>query len=247
MSKETAVSVQTKTFQVPALTGEMGEIFKEEMDGLSVEFDRVKIPSGGQLAFEVPGETEDVDYVKELIGVIVDHHPVNSYWPESMSGENNPPDCSSNDGKYGEGDPGGDCATCYHNKWGSGANGKGKACKNMHRVYVLREGEMFPLLLTLPPTSIRNFSGFMAKRIVGKGRRSYQVVTKITLKRVESSGGHSYSQAQFAVAGLLDADLTEATRQFSENMKKFTRSVEVAEDEYINGNGAEVKDEDIPF
>ena len=85
MTKETAVA-KKDSFQVPALAGEMAEAFREEMDGLSVEFDRVKIPAGGGMAFEVPGETEEVDYEKELVGVIVDHHPVNSYWPESMSG-----------------------------------------------------------------------------------------------------------------------------------------------------------------
>ena len=244
MTKETAVA-KKDSFQVPALAGEMAEAFREEMDGLSVEFDRVKIPAGGGMAFEVPGETEEVDYEKELVGVIVDHHPVNSYWPESMSGENNPPDCSSNDGKVGIGDPGGECATCYLNKWGSGKDGKGKACKNMHRVYVLREGEMFPLLLTLPPTSIRNFSGYMAKRIVGKGRRSFAVITRVTLKKVESGSGHSYSQAQFVVVGSLDSDAAEAMQAYSDRMKRHTRDVDVATDEYIEGT--EIKDDDTPF
>lgn len=246
MTKETAVAVK-KDFQVPALTGDMGEIFQEEMEGLSVEFDRVKIPPGGGLAFEVPGDTEEPDYEKELVGVIVDHHPVNSYWPESMSGENSPPDCSSNDGKVGVGNPGGDCATCHFNQWGSGKNGQGKACKNMHRIYLLRDGEMFPMLLTLPPTSIRNFSGFVAKRIVGRGRRSYEAVTRVTLKRVESSHGHAYSQAQFSVAGVLDDKIIQAMKQFSDNMKRHTREVGVQNDEYISGTAVEVGDEDTPF
>ena len=145
----------------------------------------------------------------------------------------------------GIGDPGGECATCYLNKWGSGKDGKGKACKNMHRVYILREGEMFPLLLTLPPTSIRNFSGYMAKRIVGKGRRSFAVITRVTLKKVESGSGHSYSQAQFVVVGSLDGDAAEAMQAYSDRMKQHTRDVDVATDEYIGGT--EIREEDTPF
>ena len=38
--------------------------------------DRVKIPSGGGLAFELPGEDdENPESATEIVGVILDHHP----------------------------------------------------------------------------------------------------------------------------------------------------------------------------
>ena len=236
---ETALAVAEK-FQVPALSNDMGQAFNEEMEGLSVDFDRVKIPSGGGLTFELPGEDED-DYEmeKSIVGVIVDHHPTNAYWDESYSGANNPPDCSSMDGKAGIDQDGNthDCASCPHNQWGSGTKpdgtaGRGKACKNMRRVYVLREGEMFPLLLTLPPTSLKNFGNFVAKRVLGKGQRPASVLTEVSLKKATSGDGISYSQATFKVIGTLPAEKAEEAKRYSDGIKVFTRQLAIGADDF---------------
>ncbi len=84
----------------------------EEMDGLTTTFDKVKIPSGGGLMFEVTGENGEPEPVKTIEGVILYHHAVNSFYKEKYTGGSNPPDCGSYDGKTGEGDPGGDCSKC---------------------------------------------------------------------------------------------------------------------------------------
>ena len=62
------------------MSDDLKDIIAEEMDGLgAVPFDIIKIPSGGGLSFEVPGENEDTPTVAtELVGIIVDHHPVNA-------------------------------------------------------------------------------------------------------------------------------------------------------------------------
>lgn len=243
-NKETAVAVMDE-FRVPALDERITKIFKEEMQGLPHDFDRVKIPTGGLTSFEVPGETDDEpELVKELVGVIVDHHPVNAYWSGAEPG-NNPPDCSSPDGITSL--DGQTCKNCKLNQWGSGKDGKGIACKNMHRIYLLREGDVFPLLLTLPPTSIKNFGRYIGKNIVGKGRYSYEVVTKIGLKKVQSSEGHPYSQATFSVANVLNQETSEQMRRISESIKKYTRQIVIAEDEYINGSSFDVDNTEAPF
>lgn len=222
-----------KDFGLPVLNDEMGKAWEEEMSGLQITFDRIKIPSGGGLVFELPGDDpENPETVKELIGIIIDHYPVNAYWKEKYSGQNNPPDCKSQDGKTGVGNPGGACKTCIHNQWGSGEMGVGKACKNMHRIYLLREGEMFPLLLTLPPTSLKNFADYLAKRIITKGRRSYEVITKITLKKAVSTGGITYSQAMFAVEGVLNPELTQKIAQYAENLRPLTRAMAITSEDY---------------
>ena len=235
-------------FNFPVLGGDMRQAMSEEMEGLSIEFDRVKIPSGGGLAFEVPGDDPDnPDMVKELVGVIVDHHPVNAYWENKYSGQNNPPDCSSLDGKSGTGNPGGDCKTCPFNQWGSDPETGGKACKNMHRIYLLREGEMFPLMLSLPPTSIKLFANYLAKRIVGRGRRSYGVITKITLKRETNKGGINYSQAQFAVAGELSPEEVQKAAEYSKGIKAVTRSIGVETTDYYDATAKDEAEEEAPF
>ena len=78
------VAVTNEKFNLVTLEGELAEAIAEEMDGLgTVPFDRVKIPSGGGLAFELPGEDEDdTESATELVGVILYHHPVNAYWKE---------------------------------------------------------------------------------------------------------------------------------------------------------------------
>ena len=244
MNNEKALA-KVENFGFPVLGDDLGEAMSEEMEGLSIDFDRVKIPSGGGLAFEVPGDDPDnPDMAKELVGVIVDHHPVNAYWAQKYSGQNNPPDCFSMDGKTGIGNPGGACKNCRFNQWGSDPDGNGgKACKNMHRVYLLREGEMFPLMLTLPPTSIKPFSNYLAKRVIGRGRRSYGVITKITLKRETNKGGIAYSQAQFSVAGELSPEETAKAAEYAKGIKAITRTIGVDAADYA----AERSANDVPF
>lgn len=227
MSKETTALVTT-TFNVPSLT-ETAANFAAEMDGLELTFDRVKIPSGGGQAFEVPGDDPDSpDLTKELVGVIVDQHPVNVYYALAYSGGNSPPDCASNDGKVGIGTPGGDCASCPHNQWGSDPDGgRGKACQNKRRIYLLRDGDLFPILLSLPSTSIRNFGDYLLKRVLQKGHRSHSVLTKITLKKATNSSNMTYSQAQFALAGVLDAQAAQRAAEMAEGIKAYTRNLAV--------------------
>ena len=231
--------------------------FLEELEGLGVTFDRVKIPSGGGLAFEIPLDDDEVDTVKEIVGVIVDHHRVNAYWPAAFSGQGQPPACSSMDGKTGAAPPDSEvawagreqsCATCPLNQWGSDENGSGKACKNMVRLYILREGEAFPLMLTLPPTSIRNWANYLAKRVLGRGLRPHQVVTKIGLKREQSRGGIAYSQATFKLVGVLPEDVQQRMAAYSQSIKRVTRGISITEDDYaVPGNASETDDEAAPF
>lgn len=221
-------------YSLPAVGGAMGEAFAEEMDGLTLSFPRVKIPSGGGLAFEVPGDDpENPDAEKELVGVIVDHHPVNAYWADKYAGANNPPDCSSIDGKVGVDLDGNrkPCNSCPMNAWGTADDGRGKACKNMRRLYILRDGESLPLLLTLPPTSLKNVSDYLGLRIVAKGFRSYGVITKVTLKKAQNAGGINYSQAVFAVAGTLAPEQVAAMSEYSQGIKVLTRQLAIGAEE----------------
>jgi len=202
VSRET-VPEPLKSFEIVPLSEDIRQIIGEEMEGLgTIPFDKVRIPSGGGLTFELPGEDEDhPESVPELVGVILDHHPINAWWRDEYSGGNQQPDCSSLDGKTGiltgTGDTR-DCSVCPFNEFGSGRSGKGKACKNMHRLYILRSGEPLPLILNLPPTSLQALRNYLAKKVAIRGKRSWQVVTRITLKKETNADGIRYSQAVFA-------------------------------------------------
>lgn len=235
MAKNTEVAVVNENFNLVTLEGAIAEAIVEEMDGLgSVPYDRVKIPSGGGIAFELPGEDdEDTESATELVGVILYHHPVNAYWKDKFGGGNEQPDCSSYDGKQGiEKETGviNNCAECPHNQFGSGENGSGKACKNAHRIYMLREGNPVPLILSLPPTSLKYMRDYISKKILLKGMRSYHAVTKITLKKEKSAAGITYSRAAFTFIGKLATDQIAAAEAMAAAIKQTDRNVDVAAD-----------------
>ena len=136
------------------------EELAEDADGLQMSFPRVKIPAGGTLQFEMPSDDPDnPDYEKTLVGVILHSHATCAYWPAgSEYDDDTTPLCSSADGKIGIGTPGGACATCAMNRFGSAPDGsKGKACKNMRILYLLRSGEYMPLQINPAPHQHQTF------------------------------------------------------------------------------------------
>jgi hypothetical protein len=216
----------------------MADAISEELNGLDGGFERIKIPSGGSTAFEVPGEDpSEPDTVKEFSAVILYHHPLHAFYQNKYTGGNQPPDCGSFDGLIGDGNPGGSCAKCPYNQFGSGENGS-KACKNRRRIYVLREGEIFPLLLSLPTGSLKEYTRYI-KRLLSKGQKSNSIVTKFTLKKAVNAGGIFFSQAQFAVERVLTADEYTLISKLSEQVKAFSNNIEFDVD-----NAADI---DMPF
>ena len=165
------------------------------------------------------------DYERKLVGVILYHHLANAYWPEGSEYDDNvPPFCQSFDGKQGYGEPGGVCAACAFNQFGSTANGSGKACKNMRQIYLLRSGEYLPLQLSLPPTSLRPFNDFMNLAFVARRRPSYSAIVEIGLKRAES-GGYTYSVATFRKVRDLEGESLAAVKSYAANFKEQVKSL----------------------
>lgn len=211
----------------------LGDLLAEELDGLTPSFERIKIPAGGGLAYEVPGDEPDSpDSVKEFKAVILYHHPINCYYKEEYTGGNNPPDCGSMDGHIGIDAETGECkncAECEFNKFGSGKNGA-KACKQKRRIYLLRENESLPTILSLPTGSLGEFSKYVM-RLLSKGKKTNSVVTKFTLKKAQNSGGINYSQAVFAVDRALTATELETILPMSEQVKVMATKVSALDEE----------------
>ena len=155
--------------------------------------------------------------------MILYHHPVLQYYKEKYTGGSNPPDCGSFDGITGEGEPGGVCAKCPLNQFGSGEN-NAKACKSRRRIFLLREGELFPLILSLPTGSMKEFSRYI-KRLLSKGKKSNMVVTRFSLRKATNSSGIAYSQAQFAIDRSLTAEEQILLNKLTEQVKAYSRRV----------------------
>jgi len=231
--------------QLPAIPDpkELEELFKE-FEGVQPSFSTIKIPTGGSLAWEIPGEEEPV-VAKEFLGVILDHYPTRVYWPGDFEGGNAPPECSSLDGrtgfKYGE------CAKCQYSQWGSGKKGRGQACKSVHRVYILLAGSesIFPYLIPFPPTSAPQRGGYEGSlptyltKIVGKLKKPSGVWTKFKLIKDKNPEGIEYGKVQCFLGG----DLTDTEKKtvtfLKENLRTAMREKPFETAEYDTGGNEE--------
>ena len=149
------------------------------------------------------------------------------------------PACSSMDGKTGLNADTGEvcnCDTCPYNQYGTGIDdkgrqAKGKACKNMRRVYLLMSGDPNLYLLTIPPTSIRAVNRQLT-RILSGGTPYVGMVMRFTLERVKNSGGIVYSKVQVQTAGRLPAAAIAQIRQMRAEIKKQHQSMAITLDDY---------------
>jgi len=215
-----------------AHSANLAQMLAEEMDGLTLSFDRIKIPAGGGLAYEVPSDNPDnPDTVKEFSAVILYHHTVHVYYKDKYTGGNTPPDCASINGHTGIDAETGEvkaCAECPFNKFGSGESG-GKACKQKRRLYILRAGEALPIILSLPTCSLPDFSKYVT-RLLSRGNRTSAVVTKFSLKKAQNAGGIAYSQAVLSMDRLVTPEESAVLDRLAEQVKAIAnRITETAE------------------
>lgn len=180
---------------------------QDEMDDLDPESGitclKIKIPSGGGLAYEVQtDEEDDAEYMKQIDGVVIfTHGPTGSA------------------GAYGSGrirtsprlrQPGRqdriwtdteNCAPARDAPTMStapgptrpGKQGRGKACKNMRRLYLMMSGDPNLYLLTVPPTSIKDVNRQLAKILAG-GVPYTGMILRFTLEKATNANGRRLQQ-----------------------------------------------------
>lgn len=224
MSKEIA---KQEVAEFPALAVSAEDLriaIQENLGGGTLspfDLERVKVPSGGNLFWTVP-TLDGEDSAKEIIGIIVGAHNFRTFYKDQFSGGNEPPDCKSDDMVTGYGTPGGPCKACPNNVWGSGRNGKGKACQEKKRVFLLRPGEMLPLVIVLPVMSLspKNRNGFpkYMLRLTTNALAGSKVVSKAYLVKDKSEDGIEYSRVEWAMVGKLDPAQAEASKAYADMM-----------------------------
>lgn len=268
--KNTSLSVMDN-FQIvnryEGMDPELMEQLQDEMEDLDAESGivcrKIKIPSGGGLAYEVQGDDEsDAEYQKEIIAAIVFTHRLNGYWPGAYgSGDDNSnkiPVCSSIDGKNGLNIETGEirpCATCPLNQYGTatdhkGNQAKGKACKNMRRLYFLMNGDPNIYLLTVPPTSIKDVNKQLAKILTG-GVPYTSLAVKLTLEKAQNANGVAYSKVVINKSGLLPKAIAEAVKVLRQELKAQYKNTAVTSEDYTAPANTSLDidpdDDDLPF
>lgn len=155
---------------------------------------RVKVSRESQ-SFMLP----DGNIAKNMTGILVYHHKARGYW--ETEGQK-VPNCSSMDGNTGTDENGVEhaCLNCSKNKFGSGKDGHGKACKEMRWIYLLQDGEIIPSRISLPPTSLGKFDTFISA-LAQKKIAPIQKIVKLGLETGESRGFKYSVLAQPEVIG----------------------------------------------
>ncbi len=229
---------------------DMAAIMEELKDMDRLPYGRIKIAAGGVNVFQVfdPGE-EDAAAAQTVEGVIILSHKTNGLWLSAFGGDNKVPDCASIDGEFGTRADTGECVSCSdcpYNQFGSdnGGQGRGKACKNMRRVFLMRRGDIFPMVLTLPPTALKAYDNYRTKVMLGRKRMS-AVLTRITLKSEKNKDGITYSVPVFEAVGLLPADEAKAVAQYATEFSASAKRMNVSVDD-LSGNAQDGPTEVVP-
>lgn len=142
------------------------------------------------------------------------------YDGDYVEGSEDPPDCSSNDGvrpmpdspmKQAE-----LCKDCEKNQWGSGFQGRGKACRDNRGIIVMPvdpyiEGEEpdYPaLFMRIPPASLTNLAKF-GRQLKGEKLRPQSVVVRLSFERNKDGGAIPYPKLAFTAIGGIDEDMID--------------------------------------
>ncbi len=184
----------------------------------AADLDQVKVPSGGALTWELPG-LDGPEPAKAITGIIVHQHDARGYWEHGMdeTGGGEPPACSSIDAVTGVGAPGGPCGHCPLAVFGSAGDGDRPACKSTKNLYVVTPESMLPIVLPLPPMSIKPAKQYLL-RLASRGIRASSVLTKISLVQDKNRGGITYAKAVFEMVERLSPDVAGQVKAYAETI-----------------------------
>ncbi len=189
-------------------------------------FDTVKAPSGGSTVFTVPGISGD-EIEKSITGIILDYATPRAYWKTADPVEGTPPTCYSTnsivstDGKA--------CNSCPYNTFGS-RNGESnaKACKESVSLFMLRPGNIMPIIVRIPVSSKVIFQRYLTK-LIGRMLPVSGVVTKITLEKTTNKAGQPYSVYNFEAIDVLPADSAAKASAFAKGFMKIVDDANIKE------------------
>lgn len=224
--------VKTEKIEVPAL-----EFAKEQQKYFggeegTFEFPRAHVASGGMKKFVVPDEYGDEQMESELEGVIVYAHSANAYWSED-SAQGDSPDCFSMDGVTGFDVRTGEtraCVKCPNYQYGSardehGNRLKGKACKTGYRIYLLRDDDVMPLVVSIPPTSRTLIVRRMKQMFQFANRPLWGLKVVLGLQETKNKRGDKYNLVTLSPKRA-DGEVVTFDKETMEKLEKYAAVIE---------------------
>jgi hypothetical protein len=220
---------------------EMKDEFQDELDDLGgggIDHRMIKIPTGKVKSFTVESDDpDDPDTVKELHGVILFTHLVNSRWEGEYNGENRMPVCTSWDAKTGTVMATGEiipCDRCPYNQFREDEDGfLRKVCKNSRRIYLSLDGKPQLYLLQVPPTSLKDTQKQL-RRIMSGGKPYTHMVLSFTLTGAVSRSGQDYAKLSVSYLHDLAPEQVEITRAMRAEIRNQFKSVAITEEDYYD-------------
>lgn len=227
---------------------EQAELYQElEEDGIQLNLShltRVKVPTGGITQFQITDEDGVEQAVRELVGVVLAALDRRSYWQKKLGesgGEEGPPDCSSRDGKLGEGmygvgsdlHPSGECASCPMAARGSAGTGtQASACKSQKLLFLASTQELLPMIVAVPPASLGNYTKFRVGGVIKARRRTGgPKEIKLSLKKAKNPNGIEYAEIEFTSTGReFTADERTVIAAFKQRMQQMIKENQEALD-----------------
>ena len=193
------------------------------------DVDRLHVPTGGGTLWEIPTLEGEPEHAKDVTGIVVFWKEPRAYWKENFddSGGGTPPDCSSEDGTIGVGDPGGSCAVCPLAEFGTHHKGRGQACKQMRVLFMVLEQQFLPIAVSCSPTSLANMQKYFL-RLAGRGIQFNHVVTKLTLGVDKNKDGIKYSTVQPSMVRMLNDVEVESIERYCAAIEPSLRRASVA-------------------
>jgi hypothetical protein len=195
------------------------EVFGEDGGNLSIgDLVRIKVPDGNSKAFTIGDEVQ-----KTVRGIMILRQERRNFWAKSVEESGNQaPDCFSRDGVNGvgiygpgtEGNPTGKCEACPLSQW-SDIDGKRvpPPCHQQEAVLMLTEEMPFPVLVTVPRTSIKNFKTYWKNTLFMTKLKSLpEVVTEIGLSPTKNDANTVYNELTFTLAEDLTKGMARAEK-----------------------------------
>lgn len=232
--------IDPSTYVVLGDHGEALEAMSFNLQGEQIDefdLDRVKVPAGGMTVFQTP----EGDTVKEIDGILISIGQRRAYWEKPFGdGGNVPPDCSSTDGLVGIGDPGGNCAHCPFNQFGTaikqdGSQGRGKRCRESRALFVIRAEDRLPLVITAPATSLKGVKQYLMKLPV----RRTQAITRFSLVEDKSADGIKYARIVVEYVGKLPDEYAQPLLNYNNAIASVLTAQAPRLSDFSAGGGAE--------
>jgi hypothetical protein len=220
---------------------------------------RVKTPAAGGTQWQIQAAGGDKpEYAEAIEGILVYYHKQGVLWPSDDALKGTLPVLRTFDLQTAEQvgpipdamiDAMEKCridertfkwTTLPWNEWGTGKGGVGKRCKEQRVLYVLRQGDMFPLIITAQPGSLNSVTDFIKRlfesshKKFGEAVPYYRCVVRLSLKQETAKNGQVYAQIVPSLVACIDADAgAEVKAKYTDVLQHVSRQVDVqADDEH---------------